>query len=84
MKNVTRRRFSRSVRFEAATNKSEGFLTLFRNDILPILKKPKVARPSHSWQGLNMPLHLASGTTWLGLVSTNPRLIRNWTRRFAR
>jgi hypothetical protein len=76
MKNVTKRRLARKVRFEAATDKSEAFLTLLRSDILPILKKPR------EW--LSMPLPLVSGATWIGLVSTNPRLIRNWTRRFVR
>jgi len=30
---------ARSVRFDIATNKNEEFLTLFRNEVLPILKK---------------------------------------------
>jgi quinol monooxygenase YgiN len=36
---ITNGHIARSVRFDIATNKNEEFLTLFRNEVLPILKK---------------------------------------------
>jgi hypothetical protein len=82
MKNTTKRRIARSARLGVADDKSEGFLSLLRNDVLPILKKPRAARPSHSWWKVNTSLPSDPGTTWVRMVSMNPRLIRNWTRRF--
>jgi hypothetical protein len=82
MKNTTKRRIARSVRFGVANDKNEGFLSLLRNDVLPILKKPSASRPSDSWCRVNTSLPRAPGTTWVRIVSKNPRLIRNWTRRF--
>jgi hypothetical protein len=82
MKNTTKRRVARSVRFGVANDKNEGSLSLLGNDVLPILKKPRASRPSHSWWRVNTSLPRAPGSTWVRLVSMNPRLIRNWTRRF--
>lgn len=82
MKNTIKRRIARSVRFGVGNDKNEGFLSLVRNDVLPILKKPRPSRQSHSWWRVNTSLSSVPGTTWVGLVSMNPRLIRNWTKRF--
>ena len=39
MQKITNEQVARSVRFDIATDKNEEFHTIFRNDILPILKK---------------------------------------------
>ncbi|HET9637196.1 MAG TPA: antibiotic biosynthesis monooxygenase [Gemmatimonadaceae bacterium] len=39
MQKITNEQVARSVRFDIATDKSEEFHTIFRNDILPVLKK---------------------------------------------
>ena len=39
IKNTKNGQIARSVRFDIATNKNEEFQTLFRNEILPTLKK---------------------------------------------
>ena len=39
IKNDTKGQIARSVRFDIATDKNEQFHTLFKNEILPILKK---------------------------------------------
>ena len=39
IKNETKGQIARSVRFDIATDKNEQFHTLFKNEILPILKK---------------------------------------------
>ena len=39
MKKTTNGQIARSVRFDIATDKNEEFLTLFKNEILPTLKK---------------------------------------------
>jgi len=39
IKNTNNGHIARSVRFDIATNKNEEFQTLFRNEILPTLKK---------------------------------------------
>ena len=39
MQKINNGQVARSVRFDIATDKNEEFNTIFRNDILPILKK---------------------------------------------
>ena len=39
MQKITNEQVARSVRFDIATDKNEEFHTIFRNDVLPILKK---------------------------------------------
>ena len=39
MQKINNGQVARSVRFDIATDKNEEFHTIFRNDILPILKK---------------------------------------------
>jgi hypothetical protein len=39
MQKLNNQRVARSVRFDIATDKNEEFHTLFRNEVLPILKK---------------------------------------------
>jgi heme-degrading monooxygenase HmoA len=39
MQQINKEQVARSVRFDIATDKNEEFHTIFRNDILPILKK---------------------------------------------
>ena len=39
MQKITNEQVARSVRFDIATDKNEEFHTIFRNDILPVLKK---------------------------------------------
>jgi heme-degrading monooxygenase HmoA len=39
MQKINNNQVARSVRFDIATDKNEEFHTIFRNDILPVLKK---------------------------------------------
>ena len=39
MQKINKGQVARSVRFDIATDKNEQFHTIFRNDVLPILKK---------------------------------------------
>jgi hypothetical protein len=39
MKTINNEQIARSVRFDIATDKNEEFHTLFRNEVLPMLKK---------------------------------------------
>lgn len=39
MQNIDKGQVARSVRFDIATDKNEEFHTIFRNEVLPILKK---------------------------------------------
>jgi activator of HSP90 ATPase len=39
MQKINNEQIARSVRFDIATDKNEEFHTLFRNEVLPILKK---------------------------------------------
>lgn len=39
MQKINKGQIARSVRFDIATDKNEEFHTLFRNEVLPILKK---------------------------------------------
>jgi len=39
MQKITNEQVARSVRFDIAADKNEEFHTIFRNDVLPILKK---------------------------------------------
>ena len=39
MQKINKGQVARSVRFDIATDKNEEFHTIFRNDVLPILKK---------------------------------------------
>jgi hypothetical protein len=41
---ISKGQIARSVRFDIATDKNEEFHTLFRNEVLPILKKQDVFR----------------------------------------
>jgi len=73
---------ARSVRFDIATNKNDEFQKLFRNEILPTLKKQDGFKDELLLVKDQHVLRSASGTTWILRGSTKPPPIRNWTKSF--